>query len=1775
MSSLQTNALSDLQLDPSISRRLSEFARRRVQLLTLRSVSAGAISLITTMSLVALSDYFWILDDTVRRLLSMIAYGVSLGLMFRYRWHRADRSDLLRIAKQFESADPRLREDVLSAVELADPQSANGSPSFRQGLQQRTGHRLVRVDVRQLLPLGLIRPWLTTAVVLLLATCIMTAIPRIQFGRRIARAMLPTMAIERASLTRIKITAPSPPSGPVAAGDAIGVVADIFDAESSGARLQWRISQGTTEEVPMMRRSDTRSHSAILTVAQEPIDYRILAGDAVTLWYRLSPVPRPQVESFSKRYVFPDYAMLDDQSISEDDDGELKAVRGTIAHVTTRLNEPCSEVAIRFVGSVRKMHMQPADASNTVFSIAIPLTEPARYQVIAIGQQSGLESGQIEPFDIISIPDAPPVVAWTGRTEPQQIVSVMDVVSLQVQVTDEFPVDQVIQEYQINDGPTFQRPLVVSHPSDRLNVDWQWDLLDPQVDDSERPKISSGDIVQTQVFSLDRKGQRGESTKRIFMVANQGFAPDRHAQIERLNQAIQAVIAWTQSVSEAMSQASPDVKPGDPLEPTDQILFLLSQLLESAPAPAEAGRLELLADSVADLQRKITVWFAEHHSVMTEDDPQRKSQQEELVHELDEIAAQLSREGQQIENYGRDLLSHQLSLGLIDDAWALTTSIQEVLATDVTEARNARQLRIVDGWLTEIDTVFSKYRASLSETSQRLSDSWSEWRQQQSERILQALSNDQRTNDQRINDQRQIFQQLEHELRTQQSDHAIYSRQASMELVNGVTELAQQTGFVDRSVRDLITSGTKLDKAEFFADRFRNQRERSLKQLEQKRERHTHHPFADLAFIADLGLMRRAMDQVTKDGIVVVADQPADVVLKGLADAFEVLQSGHVLTQWQGELRSLIDTEMDPPTHAGFRFENPQRFERYLAGIRWLNDRLNALAIDHETFPPDVHASSQPQIQRARELLSSRRFDREQVAPAQIQLRKLDMDVTAYLNLMEPFMQSARATLRRYAIPLHQQAREASEQVQRTIESLQSDDRSQLNRQRKFAEADAATKETMESLADLASTLATADQQSRELARDADSALTQISNQRDRVGDAMRNDAFPDEMAAELDQLRQRLDQTAEHFQRANSGQDLTESRQQMRRGEDDQQTSEKLDQRSERAEALSKAAGRDAEELREQLEKEAQQNETMRDAMSEIARQTARSALLSLQQAAKDERSLNRTLERADPNLAERKQRLTDELAATASELASLQNDVGTQAMRAAKNHLDSSVSDEFQKTFASIARATELAAEMRTSDNLQSSIIKIASDMASAVQDASDSIDQLLQTLQEPQHPELDEQPRTAAARDAERILRDVRDQQIRAANQQKRDWTQAKQNAERRAELADQQAQEFKKQLQAELEVPDQPNVMVQEKILEMEQQVAAATKAKEAAEQSVGQARERMNRITARADALRNQGIELGEEQNPNIELTIRLSSSLQQELDRALMELRQIVQEMESSPPLESPPFAVAPLKVEQQRIRDDLDHTGNELRRAALNEQRLGRDAAAEQLAQSATRVKQVAMSAASNAISEMERVSVEPTAATGAQRQVTQAVQQIEREANQLAKLLGELSPDTDDRNSQQSDPEAQRGKQLAKTLDELDQARAEQADRQSESGQTAGEASPTLQQAMDQAARQAAQERRQQIDQNPSEGQNTDGPPSDSSAQNPTSGSGQGAAMDDQRIRIDEIDRDGTDWGQLQSRRPEIPLDRQRTRIPPKYRQQIDAYFRAIAERSAGVDP
>ena len=146
-------------LDPLISQKLNAFARRRRRLIIIKGVLAALAALVLLLLVVAAVDFRWMLPEWLRWTLSCTAYAAVLVVLWREclreLLHAPDERQLARL---IEHAEPGLREDLLSAVELGrTPGEVFDSEQFRALLQADVAQRIGDVEMKSLLPVALIR----------------------------------------------------------------------------------------------------------------------------------------------------------------------------------------------------------------------------------------------------------------------------------------------------------------------------------------------------------------------------------------------------------------------------------------------------------------------------------------------------------------------------------------------------------------------------------------------------------------------------------------------------------------------------------------------------------------------------------------------------------------------------------------------------------------------------------------------------------------------------------------------------------------------------------------------------------------------------------------------------------------------------------------------------------------------------------------------------------------------------------------------------------------------------------------------------------------------------------------------------------------------------------------------------------------------------------------------------------------------------------------------------------------------------------------------------------------------------------------------------------------------------------------------------------------------------------------------------------------------------------------------------------------------------------
>ncbi len=158
--------------------------------------------------------------------------------------------------------------------------------------------------------------------------------------------MLPGANIARVSRIQVKILQPTPHSLTLAEDETVAVVVDISGGDVNEVTLEIHSpSQGLSKQ--SMRPRENAIFASNLQVAGEPIEYRILAGDAVTERYLIDSRPRPRVLAFHKTFHFPEYTGLPDETVIEKQ-GDLTVLEGTRVELSLEVDQDVGDAELRW-----------------------------------------------------------------------------------------------------------------------------------------------------------------------------------------------------------------------------------------------------------------------------------------------------------------------------------------------------------------------------------------------------------------------------------------------------------------------------------------------------------------------------------------------------------------------------------------------------------------------------------------------------------------------------------------------------------------------------------------------------------------------------------------------------------------------------------------------------------------------------------------------------------------------------------------------------------------------------------------------------------------------------------------------------------------------------------------------------------------------------------------------------------------------------------------------------------------------------------------------------------------------------------------------------------------------------------------------------------------------------------------------------------------------------------------------------------------------------------
>ena len=578
-------------INPVIHGQLLAFRGRFRWLQFLRGASAGLIVFLGGLLLLAAADWFFVMDDRTRWMLSGGVYLAALIV----GWFACVRPllkvlDERTLAAMIEEETPELREELLSAVELAGDDEGIDSPAFRKKLQERVATRIQRVSMHKLLPGKRVQQWVIAAAAMVIAV---GALAYTVSGRQLLlRALAPTANLERVSRNQIVLLQPNSFEYSAPEGDEVPIRVQVTGPKLEATpRLISELSDGTQQEVPMDADNSGANgegedeYTSTIAMASETIRYQVHAGDAVSRWYTLRSRRRPHVTSFTKVLHFPKYSGRNPLTLREEA-GDLVALTGTEVELTIHLDQPVATAELQIQTAIStNTFTLTNNATPSEWSRRITLSENGAYTV-HVKTTERLENKHRAQYSITAQPDLVPQVSLatpakdvTARPE--------DILEITGEAADDVGLRELHHLVRVNTGAWTTNQIPIQQmPATNHTVKLDWDLL--------KLNAKPGDTVLTKLAAIDHAGNRAETRavtltldSALFEAARVAALDEQRSCVAILNAAAKAVDEFTQ-----IFPKNPDtlLQPGSDVERRDKTTKAVSALVAAQNTWALAGR---------------------------------------------------------------------------------------------------------------------------------------------------------------------------------------------------------------------------------------------------------------------------------------------------------------------------------------------------------------------------------------------------------------------------------------------------------------------------------------------------------------------------------------------------------------------------------------------------------------------------------------------------------------------------------------------------------------------------------------------------------------------------------------------------------------------------------------------------------------------------------------------------------------------------------------------------------------------------------------------------------------------------------------------------------------------------------------------------------------------------------------------------------------------------------------------------------------------------------
>lgn len=428
----EQSSSNDLAIPPRLQGKLESFQERIWSVKLAEGALAGLIGLGISYLLVFVIDRFVDTSSWIRALILLVGFAVpAVGLPVRWwRWVWQQRS-LEQVSRLLRRSHPRLGDELLGIVELAQSNSGNNSRVLVEAAMKQVDEKVADQSFHDSVPHNRYARWIaaTTSVIALIGIFVFLASDASR--NALQRWVSPWKSIDRYTFAQLD---PLPKK-------VIVPYAEPFDLSLSlTENTEWEPDRALLRlpgKTNLTADRESGRYDFDVPPRKEKAYLAVRVGDA-RHQIEVEPLSRPELTGLQASLQLPDYLRYESETILPVRGGSIALLEGSLATIKGTTSRDLASAA-----SNDETHsVSGAAFSSAAFKIDVPVTKTFYWEDI-----HGLKAKSPLELNITPVPDSAPEI-FANQTSTERIVLQDEVVTFDISASDDFGIRELGLEWR-------------------------------------------------------------------------------------------------------------------------------------------------------------------------------------------------------------------------------------------------------------------------------------------------------------------------------------------------------------------------------------------------------------------------------------------------------------------------------------------------------------------------------------------------------------------------------------------------------------------------------------------------------------------------------------------------------------------------------------------------------------------------------------------------------------------------------------------------------------------------------------------------------------------------------------------------------------------------------------------------------------------------------------------------------------------------------------------------------------------------------------------------------------------------------------------------------------------------------------------------------------------------------------------------------------------------------------------------------------------------------